>query len=292
MSQIKNEDKEKRIKELSAWSYAHRGLHEKPVIPENSMAAFKRAVDEGFGIELDIHLTKDGKLAVIHDSSLLRTAGQNLMIEDLTLEEAKAYNLEESNEKISELSEVLEMNGGRTPFVIEIKAAGGNEVLLTDTAMSVLNEYDGLYCVESFNPLVIKHLRLNYPDVVRGQLAGDLLKPAADTNGASINTGNETSGKEPSKRTLKKAKKEARSQAKEKAGINEIQNIMMARLMVNWWGKPDFVAYHYADINNRAFRSFKGAKFAWTIKSYEEMEDCFSKGIAPIFEQFNPKNYL
>ena len=54
---------------LKGWAYAHRGLHGNG-LPENSMAAFKAALDGGYGIELDIHLTKDGDLAVIHDSSL------------------------------------------------------------------------------------------------------------------------------------------------------------------------------------------------------------------------------
>ena len=67
------------------WRYAHRGLHDREKgIPENSMAAFKRAAANGFGAELDVHLMKDGKLAVIHDASLLRTAGADVEIEDLT----------------------------------------------------------------------------------------------------------------------------------------------------------------------------------------------------------------
>ena len=69
------------IKELLKHRYAHRGFHDKPKIPENSMAAFKRAMLEGFGIELDVHLTKDNQLAVIHDASLKRTCGVDFLIE-------------------------------------------------------------------------------------------------------------------------------------------------------------------------------------------------------------------
>ena len=68
------------IQELLRHRYAHRGLHAKPTIPENSMAAFARAVEAGYGIELDLHLTRDGKLAVIHDASLKRTCGVDLKI--------------------------------------------------------------------------------------------------------------------------------------------------------------------------------------------------------------------
>ena len=75
------------IKELLKHRYAHRGFHDKPKVPENSMAAFKRAMLEGFGIELDVHLTKDNQLAVIHDASLKRTCGVDFLIEEMTLEE-------------------------------------------------------------------------------------------------------------------------------------------------------------------------------------------------------------
>ena len=76
---------EEQTAQLLKYRYAHRGLHQKPEIPENSMAAFQHAVEEGFGIELDIHLTADGRLAVIHDSSLKRTCGADRIIEDMTL---------------------------------------------------------------------------------------------------------------------------------------------------------------------------------------------------------------
>ena len=57
------------LKALRNWNYAHRGLHGEG-IPENSMTAFTAAKDAGYGMELDVHLMKDGNLAVIHDSSL------------------------------------------------------------------------------------------------------------------------------------------------------------------------------------------------------------------------------
>ena len=71
---------------LQGWNYAHRGLHDTEK-PENSMAAFRAALENGYGIELDIHLLKDGNLAVIHDTSLLRTAGCDINITDLSTED-------------------------------------------------------------------------------------------------------------------------------------------------------------------------------------------------------------
>ena len=71
-----------KLEELRKFKYAHRGFHDKPQIPENSLAAFRRAVEHGFGAELDIHLTKDGKLVVFHDSQLKRCTGQPGTLED------------------------------------------------------------------------------------------------------------------------------------------------------------------------------------------------------------------
>ena len=94
-------------KKLEGFRYAHRGLHGKG-IPENSMAAFYLAVRHGYGIELDVHLIKDGNLAVIHDASLLRTAGVDVNVEDLTLEQLSGFRLEGTEETIPSFLQVLD----------------------------------------------------------------------------------------------------------------------------------------------------------------------------------------
>ena len=235
--------------------YAHRGFHKKPEIPENSMYAFRLAVEEGFGIELDVHLTADNNLAVIHDSSLKRTCGIDLIVEDITLERAQNFILEKSeNERIPDFEEVLKLVDGRIPLVIELKTSGGNYAQLCKRMMEALEGYKGLYCIESFDPLVVKWLRENRPDIVRGQLAGGLRK-SGDVN------------------------------------IKKSQDFLLRNLLVNLVGKPDFVAYKYSDIEAAAFRRFKGAKFTWTVKDYDDMKRAESMGVAVIFEQFNPKDY-
>ena len=92
------------LNDLRGWAYAHRGLHGNGV-PENSMAAFRAALEAGYGIELDIHLLKDGNLAVIHDHSLLRTTGCDRKIEDLTTQELTNYRLEGTEETIPAFSQ-------------------------------------------------------------------------------------------------------------------------------------------------------------------------------------------
>ena len=113
------------FKEFKKHKFAHRGLFGNG-IPENSLKAFKNAVANGFGAELDIHLTKDDNLAVIHDASLLRTAGVDLKIEDLTLLEAQSYGLENTDEKIPSLEEVLALFEGKYHLIIELKSENNN----------------------------------------------------------------------------------------------------------------------------------------------------------------------
>lgn len=154
--------------------YAHRGLHHQPDAPENSLAAFRAAVEHGFGAELDVHLMKDGGLAVIHDSSLARTAGADVNIEDLSTEDLENYRLEGTEEKIPLLEEVLALFAGRTPLIVELKPAGGNHNALTEAVCAMLDRYDVAYCIESFDPRVLLWLKKNRPEIIRGQLSGDL----------------------------------------------------------------------------------------------------------------------
>ena len=106
-------------------NYAHRGLYGGE-IPENSLAAFTAAVDAGYGIELDVHLLKDGGLGIFHDSSLKRMASGKGRIEDLKTGQLKNYKLAKSQETIPTLQEVLQMVGGKVPLIIELKTVDGN----------------------------------------------------------------------------------------------------------------------------------------------------------------------
>src|SRR5699024_367154 len=101
--------------------YAHRGLHDKNV-PENSMKAFKLAFKRDYGIELDIHLTKDEIPVVFHDHDLKRMCNIDKKIKELTYEELQVFRLKNSNEKIPKLVHVLDSVNGKVPLIVELKA--------------------------------------------------------------------------------------------------------------------------------------------------------------------------
>ncbi|MBQ4097356.1 MAG: glycerophosphodiester phosphodiesterase [Clostridia bacterium] len=148
--------------------YAHRGLHGNGV-PENSLAAFGKAVDAGHGIELDLQLSSDGEVMVFHDYTLVRMTGEGGLLSEKTAEELSTLRLAGTDEHIPTLREVLALVDGHVPLLIELKGESMNTAL-PPKADEILREYKGAYCIESFNPLLVSWYRKNRPDIMRGQL--------------------------------------------------------------------------------------------------------------------------
>lgn len=168
-------------------TYAHRGLYAKDQsVPENSLPAFRRAVEAGYGIELDLQITKDDKVVVFHDDDLSRACGTALRallessetipegraIKDWTYKELQKLTLFESGEKIPLFSDVLKIVSGRSPMIVEFKSVGRDlNAHLCARACRLLDNYDGPFMVESFDPRIVRWFRKNRPDILRGQLA-------------------------------------------------------------------------------------------------------------------------
>ena len=163
---------------FKTWAFAHRGLHdEKKGIPENSLAAFAKAKEKGYGIELDVFLTSDQQLVVHHDRSLKRICGTDRNIDQMTLEEVKAFFLSGTDEKIPTLDEVLSLIDGKIPMIIEMKSDRGKMArALPPILHEKMQRYHGPYCVESFDPYMLQWYKKHAPQVIRGQLSQDFSK--------------------------------------------------------------------------------------------------------------------
>lgn len=161
---------------------AHRGLHScgDGVVPENSLAAFRAACEEGYGIELDVQLSADGQVVVFHDDGLKRVCGVDAPVCSKTLEELKALPLLGSEERIPLFSEVLETVAGRAPLIVELKNGKRNDELCEKT-LALLKEYTGDFCIESFSPSIVRWFREHAPQIVRGQLACQAKDYGADS---------------------------------------------------------------------------------------------------------------
>ena len=102
--------------------FAHRGLHDNNhQIPENSLAAFQRAVDAGYGIELDVQLSADRTPVVFHDATLGRMCGINRRVNELTFAELRQLSLVNTKEHIPSFQEALALVNGKVPLLVELK---------------------------------------------------------------------------------------------------------------------------------------------------------------------------
>ena len=244
----------KNLDELSRWSYAHRGLHSDG-IPENSLAAFKLAAWKGYGSELDVHLMKDGGLAVIHDSLLKRTTGRDGRIEDLTVKALPYCHLEGTFQTIPTLQEVLEIYEGKAPLIIELKTEDGNHAELCQAACQALEGYQGLYCIESFDPRCIQWLKENKPHIIRGQLAANFIKDKS-------------------------------------VKLSFPLRVVLTNLLMNFLTAPDFIAYKFEDRKSIARRVCEKVwniqQVSWTLRNPKQYDAAVEEGAIPIFEGFEP----
>lgn len=248
-----NTSRRSQMKRYTKWVFAHRGLWNMlEGIPENSMGAFERAVTQKFGIELDVHLTKDKKLVVFHDNSLRRICGIRGTIESMTYAELCTLPLMKTKWRMPLLSDVLELVGGRVPLLIEMKMPS-NSTELCPILKKALDSYRGPYLIESFNPLGLRWFHKNAPDVLIGVLS---------------------------------------SRYKNSDGPNTILKALSTSLLVNAVCRPDFVAYNFLTADGLGFRLnqklFKAPVFAWTIRTREQYRICRNRYDSIIFEKFIP----
>ncbi len=237
--------------------YAHRGLHDNETnAPENSLNAFQKAVDAGYGIELDVQLTKDEKMVVCHDFDLKRICGADVKVRDLTFEDLQGYHICKSDQTIPTFEEVLRLIDGKVPLIIEYKVPGMS-IKVCEMADALLQNYKGLYCVESFHPLAVLWYRRNRKEIVRGILSDSYIKE----------------------------------------GMTEMPKIVYGithHMLVNFLISPDFIAYHhkyYKDLSRTLCRKlYHAPAVAWTIKSQQQLEDRKDDFDIFIFDSFLPKD--
>lgn len=136
---------------------AHRGMFDNIKIPENSMAAFKKALKYNYSIELDVQLTKDNVLVVFHDESLKRMTGIDKLIQDSNYKEIKNLKLLNTKEYIPTLDEVLKLIDNKVLLDIEVK--GTKKIKeITNILKDKLKEYNN-YVLKSFDPRIVRNLK-------------------------------------------------------------------------------------------------------------------------------------
>jgi glycerophosphoryl diester phosphodiesterase len=232
--------------------FAHRGLYKADQsIPENSLAAFGRAAEAGYGIELDVELTADDVLVVFHDDTLKRMTGVNKRLWDCTWAELRQLNLAGTGHKIPLFADVLKLVGGRVPLIVEIKSTRQLDKICSIT-WALLKNYKGLFCIESFNPMMVKWVKDHAPNVLRGQLS---------------------------------------MRYKNESGISAPARFALENMLLNFLTRPQFIAYHYSDADRIAYRycrSCGALTVAWTPRTEEAYRQSVRDFDAVIFEHILP----
>lgn len=231
--------------------FAHRGLHGDG-IPENSLAAFRRACEAGYGIELDVHLTADEQLVVFHDDTLVRMCGAEGTPEGKILAELKQLSLDGTDEHIPSFDEVLAAIAGKVPLIVEIKGKSTKDMRICKAVSERMKDYDGEWCMESFNPFYVRWFRKNDNAVVRGQLS-------------CVMKGENGTG-------------------------NAAQNFILSNLLLSFLARPHFIAYSVADRKSFALQASKlcgGCPVGWTVRNEAELENACDF-YAVIFENIRP----
>lgn len=152
---------------------AHRALHDAGQgRPENSRAAIRAAMAAGYGIEIDLQATRDGRAMVFHDYDLGRLTPETGPLRARDAAELSQIPLKGGDEGIPELSEVLTLVGGRVPLLIELKdqhgQMGTTDGVLEEATAGALESYAGPVALMSFNPEMIVRMAALAPDVPRG----------------------------------------------------------------------------------------------------------------------------
>lgn len=138
----------------------HRGKHNE-IVKENTIEAFKGAVEDGLGVELDVRLTKDNQVVVSHDGNLKRVFGIEKIIEESNYEEIKEY--------VPLFKDVLNLINDKVGVMVEVKSSKVG--MLEEETYKILKEYKGRCVIVSFNPFTLNYFRKKDPSIIRGQLS-------------------------------------------------------------------------------------------------------------------------
>jgi glycerophosphoryl diester phosphodiesterase len=237
-------------------TFAHRGLFSADQsVPENSLPAFRAAVEADYGVELDVQLTTDKQVVVFHDDGLKRACGTDARVDAYTFDELQSMPLFGTEERIPLFTDVLAAIDGKIPMIVELKG-GGDWKTLCEKTLELLAAYHGEFCVESFDPRLVRWFYLYAPNILRGQLS------------------------EAARYSMK--------------GLPLYQSVMLSRLLTNILAHPQFVAYRIGPkcLSVRICEAIGAMRVAWTARPEHDHKQLTGKNDAIIFEDYRPEPYF
>ena len=231
---------------------AHRGLYNNTDAPENSLAAFEKAIAANRPIELDVQLGPGGQILVFHDANFRRMTGIDRDVRAATVEDLGSLRLMGTAEKVPTLADTLALVKGRVPLLIELKNEGGAG-LLEERVAAGLAGYSGALAVQSFNPYSLGWFVRNAPKIARGQLSGNF---------------------------------------SDRLDLGSLKRYALNHLLLNFISRPHFVGYDIRARSEHSFRRLKARLSVplvlWTVRSPEQLALCRRLGVNFIYEGIDP----
>jgi len=232
--------------------YAHRGLWGKNEAVENTMPAFEQAEEFGYGIELDVQLSSDGEIVVFHDDTLERLCGRSERVDEMTASELSWVDIKGTYEKMPLFEDVINRIDHRIPLIIELK---GTNTELCEKVARMLDNFDGYFSIESFNPFLLNWFRINRPRYVRGQLTTNLFKSKSKASFAA--------------------------------------KFSVTTMFFNFLSKPDYISYDVKYQKSLPVvicdKLYHAMTVVWTVEDRETFKEQKEKGRLVIFQKCEPE---
>lgn len=145
---------------LTAQPVAHRGLHDmNNAVWENTLSAFRRAIEAGFAIECDLQYAADGVPVVFHDDTLERLCKMNGDVREKSAQELGLLAVGGTADKVPSLKQLLALTAGRVPLVLELKGRKGDDDGFAESVLEALEGYTGKVALMSFDVWLLKDLK-------------------------------------------------------------------------------------------------------------------------------------
>ncbi len=238
---------------------AHRGYHDADNgIIENTPSAVRRAVDKGFGIEVDVQETRDGQALVFHDYALDRLTDASGKVIDHTAADLAGTRMKTGTDTLWMLQDLFDLVAGRVPLVIEIKSLMRRDAQ-GDFVRSITDQvaaYAGPACIKSFDPDMLSHAKNRNPAVLRGIVA-DGAEPGPDY-----------------------------------VRYGRTDRFILRHILHAPRTRPHFISYAVKDLPKAGpglMRSlFKVPVMCWTVRTREQREKAARYADQMVFEGFDP----